>query len=222
MGISHLLEHMVFKGTERRTAQELALELEVRGGGLDAFTGRDYTSYQAHVLDADLPLAVEILTDLVAPSAPPARATSSPSAMWCSRRSTGWPTRPTISSSSCTPATLWPQHPYGYSILGTPETLAALSAEDLQVPASAAATTGATAWSPRRETWTTSQLLTVLEREGWFEGTVPEPPRGRRNADPGRAGRDAAPRSGTPRRPTSSSAPTPFRSAIRAAFRWPS
>ena len=44
---------------------ELALELEVRGGGLDAFTGRDYTSYQAHVLDADLPLAVEILTDLV-------------------------------------------------------------------------------------------------------------------------------------------------------------
>ncbi|HEX5576150.1 MAG TPA: insulinase family protein, partial [Gemmatimonadales bacterium] len=40
LGISHLLEHMVFKGTERRTARELALELEVRGGGLDAFTGR--------------------------------------------------------------------------------------------------------------------------------------------------------------------------------------
>ena len=58
LGISHLLEHKVFKGTERRTARELALELEVRGGGLDAFTGRDYTSYQAHVLDADLPLAV--------------------------------------------------------------------------------------------------------------------------------------------------------------------
>jgi predicted Zn-dependent peptidase len=65
MGISHLLEHMVFKGTERRTAKELALELEVRGGSLDAFTGRDYTSYQAHTLDADLPLAVEILTDIV-------------------------------------------------------------------------------------------------------------------------------------------------------------
>ena len=64
MGISHLLEHMVFKGTERRSAKELALELEVRGGSLDAFTGRDYTSYQAHTLDADLPLAVEILTDL--------------------------------------------------------------------------------------------------------------------------------------------------------------
>jgi predicted Zn-dependent peptidase len=65
MGVSHLLEHMVFKGTERRSAQQIAMELEVRGGSLDAFTGRDYTSYQAHVLDADLPLAVEILTDIV-------------------------------------------------------------------------------------------------------------------------------------------------------------
>ena len=45
--------------------RQLALELEVRGGSLDAFTGRDHTSYQAHMLDADLPLAVEILTDLV-------------------------------------------------------------------------------------------------------------------------------------------------------------
>ena len=65
MGISHLLEHMVFKGTERRSARQLALELEVRGGSLDAFTGRDYTSYQAHVLDQDVALAMDILTDLV-------------------------------------------------------------------------------------------------------------------------------------------------------------
>ncbi|MDX2056899.1 MAG: insulinase family protein, partial [Gemmatimonadales bacterium] len=54
MGIAHLLEHMVFKGTERRTARELAHALEVRGGSLDAYTGRDQTSYQAHVLDEDL------------------------------------------------------------------------------------------------------------------------------------------------------------------------
>ncbi|HEX6668413.1 MAG TPA: insulinase family protein, partial [Gemmatimonadales bacterium] len=65
MGISHLLEHMVFKGTERRSARDLALALEVRGGSLDAYTGRDATSYQAHVLDADVPLAIDILTDLV-------------------------------------------------------------------------------------------------------------------------------------------------------------
>ncbi len=65
MGVSHLLEHMVFKGTERRTAREIALALEARGGSLDAFTSRDHTAFQAHVLDADLPLALDVLTDLV-------------------------------------------------------------------------------------------------------------------------------------------------------------
>src|SRR5690606_41494278 len=65
MGVSHLLEHMVFKGTERRSARQLALELEARGGALDAYTSRDHTNYQAHILDEDLPRAVDVLTDLV-------------------------------------------------------------------------------------------------------------------------------------------------------------
>src|SRR6266487_3271876 len=65
MGVSHLLEHMVFKGTERRSAQEIALELEARGGSLDAYTSRDTTAYQARVLDGDLPRALDVLTDLV-------------------------------------------------------------------------------------------------------------------------------------------------------------
>src|SRR2546421_4564039 len=65
MGVSHLLEHMVFKGTERRTAQEIALALEARGGSLDAYTSRDTTAFHARVLDADLPRALDVLTDLV-------------------------------------------------------------------------------------------------------------------------------------------------------------
>ncbi len=65
LGVSHLLEHMVFKGTERRSARELATALEVRGGALDAFTSRDYTAFQARVLDEDLPRALDVLTDLV-------------------------------------------------------------------------------------------------------------------------------------------------------------
>src|SRR2546428_10314457 len=65
MGVSHLLEHMVFKGTERRTAQQIALELEARGGSLDAYTSRDTTAFQARVLDADLPLAGDVLTHIV-------------------------------------------------------------------------------------------------------------------------------------------------------------
>src|SRR5207244_6181475 len=65
MGVSHLLEHMVFKGTERRTAQQIALALESRGGSLDAYTSRDTTAFQARVLDTDLPQALDVLTDLV-------------------------------------------------------------------------------------------------------------------------------------------------------------
>jgi predicted Zn-dependent peptidase len=73
MGVSHLLEHMVFKGTERRNAMQLAQALESRGGSLDAYTSRDHTSYQAHVLDEDLPLAVDVLSDLVRRPAPARR-----------------------------------------------------------------------------------------------------------------------------------------------------
>ena len=105
-----------------------------------------------------------------------ARAISSPSATSSSRRSTASRTRPTISSSSCTPATLWPQHPYGYSILGIPDTLAALSADDLRCLHQTGYYRGnfviAAAGNVEH-----AQLLTVLEREGWFEGAAPEPPR---------------------------------------------
>ena len=131
MGISHLLEHMVFKGTERRTAKQLALELEVRGGSLDAFTGRDYTSYQAHVLDQDLPLAVDILTDLV--RRPLLRnADLGPERNVILEEINGVADTPDDLVFELHAAAMWPQHPYGYSILGTPETLAGISATDLQ------------------------------------------------------------------------------------------
>ena len=51
MGVSHLLEHMVFKGTARRSAKQIALELEALGGSLDAYTSREHTVYQARILD---------------------------------------------------------------------------------------------------------------------------------------------------------------------------
>ena len=118
MGVSHLLEHMVFKGTERRTAQQIAMELEVRGGSLDAFTGRDYTSYQAHVLDADLPLAVEILTDIV--RRPLLRERDLvPERKVIIEEISGVDDTPDDLVFELHSETLWPGHPYGYSILGT-------------------------------------------------------------------------------------------------------
>jgi len=175
LGISHLLEHMVFKGTERRTAQELALGLEIRGGGLDAFTGRDYTSYQAHVLDADLPLAVEILTDLV--RHPLLRASDlEPERNVILEEISGVADTPDDLVFELHAETLWPDHPYGYSILGTPESLAALTAEDLKVLHRGGYYPGNCVIAAAGQV-NHDQLLTVLEREGWFEGDQRELPR---------------------------------------------
>ncbi len=64
-GISHLLEHMAFKGTARRSAREIAEEIETVGGDLNAATSLETTAYYARVLNADIPLAVDIIADIV-------------------------------------------------------------------------------------------------------------------------------------------------------------
>jgi len=67
-GATHYLEHLLFKGTKRRTALELSSEMDAVGGEMNAFTAKEYTCYYARVLDADLPLAVDILSDMVTSS----------------------------------------------------------------------------------------------------------------------------------------------------------
>ncbi|HFE52683.1 MAG TPA: insulinase family protein [Bacteroidetes bacterium] len=64
-GVSHFLEHMLFKGTEHRTAKQIAEALESVGGSLNAFTGKELSCYSAHVLDEDLALAVNVVSDLL-------------------------------------------------------------------------------------------------------------------------------------------------------------
>ena len=64
-GASHFLEHLVFKGTEDRTAREIALIMDSVGGQMDAFTSKEYTCFYAKVLDEHLPTAVDVLADLV-------------------------------------------------------------------------------------------------------------------------------------------------------------
>lgn len=174
MGSAHLLEHLVFKGTKRRTARQLAEELEVRGGSLDAYTSRDHTSYQAHILDADVPLAVEILTDLV--RHPLLRAED----LELERNVVldeinGVQDAPEDLVFEMLSRTLWPEHPYGQSILGTPETIHAMKVEQI-------AARHQSDYYPANCVFASAgninhgQLLTVLEREGWFEGG-PQVPR---------------------------------------------
>ncbi|HSJ25029.1 MAG TPA: pitrilysin family protein [Longimicrobiales bacterium] len=131
MGVSHLLEHMVFKGTRRRTARDLALVLERVGGSLDAYTTREHTSYQARVLDADIDLALDVLADVV--TAPLLRESD----LEMEREVV----LEEIATVEDTPDDLvfdlhaglmWGDHPYGYSILGTTQTVSELTVADLR------------------------------------------------------------------------------------------
>ncbi len=67
-GASHFLEHLLFKGTTRRTALDISAQIEAVGGETNAFTAKEYTCYYARVLDADLPLAIDVVCDLVTDS----------------------------------------------------------------------------------------------------------------------------------------------------------
>jgi predicted Zn-dependent peptidase len=131
MGVSHLLEHMVFKGTPTRSAKEIALALEILGGSLDAYTAREHTSYQARVLDEHLSEAADVLVDLIF------RPTLRPADLALEKKVV----LEEINTVDDTPddlvfelhnAQLWGGHPYGYSILGTRETVGALSVPDLE------------------------------------------------------------------------------------------
>ena len=64
-GVAHLLEHMAFKGTQRRSALDIAAEIEAVGGHVNAYTSREHTAYYAKVLKADVALAVDILADIL-------------------------------------------------------------------------------------------------------------------------------------------------------------
>ena len=67
-GATHYLEHLLFKGTRKRTALEISSAMDAVGGEMNAFTAKEYTCYYARVLDSDLPLAIDVLSDMVTAS----------------------------------------------------------------------------------------------------------------------------------------------------------
>jgi predicted Zn-dependent peptidase len=131
LGITHFIEHMVFKGTERRDARAIALSLESLGGHLDAFTGREQVCYYARALADHLPDVIEVLFDLVGrPRFAPAEVEREKSVV-----------REEISASEDNPedkinellsARIWPGHALGRPILGTVDTIGALDAQALR------------------------------------------------------------------------------------------
>ncbi|MEV5707880.1 pitrilysin family protein [Actinoallomurus sp. NPDC052274] len=67
-GASHYLEHLLFKGTRKRTALEISSLMDAAGGEMNAFTAKEYTCYYARVLDSDMPLAIDVVSDMVTDS----------------------------------------------------------------------------------------------------------------------------------------------------------
>ena len=167
MGVSHLLEHMVFKGTERRSAQEIALALEARGGSLDAYTSRDTTAFHARVLDADLPRALDVLTDLVRRPVLRHQDLELERNVVLEEIATVEDTPDELVFDLSAQA-LWPAHPYGYSILGTRESVSALSTDDLKGLHGSAYFPGNCVVAAAGNL-THERLLEELNGQGWFD-----------------------------------------------------
>ncbi len=131
MGASHLLEHMVFKGTANRTPREIAMALESLGGSLDAYTSREHTSFQARVLDEHFPVALEVLADLVGSPLLRDRDLALEREVVLEEIATVEDT-PDDLVFDLHGARFWRGHPYGNTILGSRETVGGMEGEALR------------------------------------------------------------------------------------------
>ena len=131
LGASHLLEHMVFKGTGERTPREIAMALERLGGSLDAFTSREHTSYQARVLSEHLPVALDVLSDLVLNPVLRSEDLELEREVVLEEISTVEDT-PDDLVFELHGELLWDAHPYGRAILGSRESVATMDVETLR------------------------------------------------------------------------------------------
>ncbi|MDE3172260.1 MAG: insulinase family protein [Gemmatimonadota bacterium] len=176
MGVSHLLEHMVFKGTERRTAAQIALSLEAVGGSLDAYTSREHTVYQARVLDAHLDLAADVIGDMVFHPALRDEDLTLERKVILEEIAMVDDTPDDLVFELHNEA-LWAPHPLGYSILGTRETVSRLGTAELRA-------LHARAYHPEHMIVAAAgnvdhdRLLEILARTGWADvprGGTPRP-----------------------------------------------
>jgi predicted Zn-dependent peptidase len=129
-GASHFLEHLVFKGTEKRTTQEIAQVVDILGGDVDAFTGKEYTSFYAHVLDEQLTTALDLLTEIVTmPRFTPDDVEMERGVILEEIKMVEDTPDDLVHEIFVT--SFWPDHPLGRPILGTEETIARLAREKI-------------------------------------------------------------------------------------------
>ncbi|MGB9886343.1 MAG: M16 family metallopeptidase [Moorellales bacterium] len=124
-GVSHFLEHLLFKGTVRRSARQIAQELEAVGGVLNAFTTKEYTCFYAKVLAEHLPLAVDVLADMFFNSVMAEKDIEKEKRVVLEEIRM-YDDSPDELVHDLFAQALWPHHPLGWSVLGTYETVGAL------------------------------------------------------------------------------------------------
>lgn len=129
-GYAHLVEHMLFQGTDQRDARAIAEMMEVGGGAIGAFTTRDYTVYHATVLDEYLPFALEALGDMLCNSVLPEEALARQRSVILNEIAGSDDPMQTVND--LLKATFWPNHPLGYSVAGLESTLRHASREILR------------------------------------------------------------------------------------------
>ena len=170
MGISHMLEHMVFKGTKTRSAKDISLSLEALGGSLDAYTAREHTSYQARVLDENVRDAAEVIGDFM----------FNPVLREADLKLERKVVLEEIAMVDDTPddvvfevhnERLFGDNGYGYRILGTRDTVSSFTTDDLHALHSAAYRPDnivvAAAGSVDHE-----ELVNILGETGWLNSTA--------------------------------------------------
>jgi len=125
-GASHYLEHLLFKGTRRRDALSIAAEIDAVGGELNAFTAKEYTCYYARVLDEDLPLAVDVISDMVTSSLLTANDVDNERGVILEEIAMH-DDDPTDAVHDAFADAVWPTSPLGRPVLGTVESIESLS-----------------------------------------------------------------------------------------------
>src|SRR5687768_803027 len=121
-GSSHFLEHLLFKGTETRSARDIAEAFDAVGGDVNAFTAKEYTCYYARVLDRDLPMAVDHLADMLQRSVIRAADLDAERQVILEEIHMHEDSPEEVVHDVFT-ETLWPEHPLGRPILGTAPTI---------------------------------------------------------------------------------------------------
>jgi predicted Zn-dependent peptidase len=129
-GVAHMLEHMVFKGTRRRTVRAIAEEIEAVGGHLNAYTSRDQTTFYARVLGDDVELGLDMVADLITEPLIDADDLEKEKDVVLQELGTSLDTPDDIVFDHLQ-AAAYPDQPIGRSILGTRETIKSFSREDI-------------------------------------------------------------------------------------------